>query len=63
MRQRLEERIEELSIEWKKERAAKKELEKTQPEEADPESSDDEIDIVEATSAPEKQMTKARRLR
>ncbi|KAJ7195469.1 hypothetical protein GGX14DRAFT_474847 [Mycena pura] len=64
LRGKLKERIEDLSTEWKKDRAAKKELEKTQ-EEAAPDSSDDEIDIVDTTPAPEKEKTpkKAKRIR
>jgi hypothetical protein len=49
LRQSLAERIGELSIEWKKNRAAQKELEKTQQQETVPESSDDDVDIVDTT--------------
>ncbi|KAJ7796193.1 hypothetical protein B0H14DRAFT_2916326 [Mycena olivaceomarginata] len=50
LRQSLTERIEELSLEWQKDRA-EKELKKTL-EESVPESSDDDIDIVDTTPAP-----------
>ncbi|KAJ6585193.1 hypothetical protein B0H19DRAFT_1368602 [Mycena capillaripes] len=50
LRQKLTERIGELSKEWKKNRAAQKELEKTQ-EEVVAESSDDDVDIVDTTPA------------
>ncbi|KAF7365017.1 hypothetical protein MVEN_00372800 [Mycena venus] len=50
LRQSLADRITELSEEWKKNRAAQKELKKK--EDSVPESSDDEVDIVETTPAP-----------
>ncbi|KAJ7625377.1 hypothetical protein DFH06DRAFT_1229348 [Mycena polygramma] len=51
LRQSLADRIAELSVEWKKNRAAQKELKKTQ-EDVVPESSDDDVDIVDTTPAP-----------
>ncbi|KAJ7147148.1 hypothetical protein C8R43DRAFT_542989 [Mycena crocata] len=52
LRETLERRIAELSIEWKKDRAAKEELKKGQ-EDIIPDSSDDEVDIVDTTPAPQ----------
>ncbi|KAJ7758160.1 hypothetical protein DFH07DRAFT_456883 [Mycena maculata] len=55
LRETLSQRIAELSIEWKKNRAAKEELKKKEElekkDEEVPESSDDDVDIVETTPA------------
>ncbi|KAJ6621834.1 hypothetical protein B0H10DRAFT_2015955 [Mycena sp. CBHHK59/15] len=52
LRETLTQRIEELSIQWKKDRAAKEDLKKKQEEDVIPESSDDDVDIVDTTPAP-----------
>ncbi|KAJ6471198.1 hypothetical protein DFH09DRAFT_1220447 [Mycena vulgaris] len=57
LREGLAQQIEELSIEWKKNRAAKAELKKEelknkQDDKVVPESSDDDVDIVDTTPAP-----------
>ncbi|TFK40643.1 hypothetical protein BDQ12DRAFT_462220 [Crucibulum laeve] len=63
IRENLNTRIRELSVEWKKERVAKEEVKKKEAQEAKPdaelvESSDDDIDIVEMTPPPGKNKSK-----